>query len=311
MTSAPQDQARPIAPVNPASPARSAPSAPPATPNPARPRARGEFADLLRSRRDRLTPADVGLPEGSRRRTAGLRREEVAQLAGVSTTYYTFLEQGRDVRPSPQVLTALAAALRLSAAERAHPFELAGVSSPAGPEAHAESVPPALATMVTRLDPYPAYLKGRRWDVLAANRAARALFADWRSRRPDDRNLLWWMFTDPAARKVYVDWVQEASAMLARFRAAAARRPGDPDFTGLIDRLHQASPEVRNWWPRHDVLPVASGTKQLHHPALGDVTFEHTVLQVAEHPDQTLVYFTTSSVPESRLAALAATLPVP
>jgi transcriptional regulator with XRE-family HTH domain len=307
MISVPEGRGTPAAP-----PAESAaPAAPPAARATARPRARGEFADLLRSRRDRLTPADVGLPEGSRRRTAGLRREEVAQLAGVSTTYYTFLEQGRDVRPSPQVLIALATALRLSAAERSHLFELAGVSPPAEHEAHAESVPPALGKMVARLDPYPAYVKGRRWDVLAANRAARALFADWRNRRPDDRNLLWWMFTDPVARKVYVDWVQEASAMLARFRAAAARRPDDPDFTGLIDRLHQASPEVRNWWPRHDVLPVAGGTKQLHHPALGDVIFEHTVLQVADHPEQTLVYLTTAAVPESRLAALAATVPTP
>ena len=274
-----------------------------------RTRSRGEFADLLRSRRDRLTPADVGLPEGSRRRTAGLRREEVAQLAGVSTTYYTFLEQGRDVRPSPQVLTALASALQMSSAERTHLFQLAGVSSPADHEGHTENVAPALAAMVARLDPCPAYLKGRRWDVLAANRSARALFTDWQTRAPDDRNLLWWMFTDPAARKVYVDWVQEASAMLARFRAAAARRPDDPDFTGLIDQLQVASPEVRSWWPRHDVLPVGGGTKQLHHPTLGDVTFEHTVLQVADHPDQTLVYFETGAVPDSRLAALAASVP--
>jgi transcriptional regulator with XRE-family HTH domain len=265
---------------------------------------RAEFADLLRSRRDRLTPADVGLPEGTRRRTAGLRREEVAQLAGVSTTYYTFLEQGRDVRPSQQVLTALAAALQLSVAERAHLFQLAGVSLPVDPGAQAEIVAPALAAMVDRLDPWPAYLKGRRWDVLAANRAARAVFTDWQAREPGDGNLLWWMLTDPAARKVYVRWEPEAAAMLARFRAAAARRPDDPDFTSLIGRLHRASPEMRSWWPRHDVAPVGGGTKELHHPDLGDVTFEHTVLQVADQPEQTLVYFTTDTVPESALAAI-------
>jgi transcriptional regulator with XRE-family HTH domain len=271
-------------------------------------RPRGEFADLLRSRRDRLTPADVGLPAGSRRRTTGLRREEVAQLAGVSTTYYTFLEQGRDVRPSRQVLAALAAALRLSPAERAHLFQLAGVTPPAGAEAGAETVLPGLRAMVERLDPFPAYLKGARWDVLAANRAARALFADWPARASGDRNLLRWMFTDPAARKVYVHWAQEAAAMLARVRAAAARRPDDPDFAALIGRLRQESPEVRDWWPRHEVQPVGSGTKVLHHPALGDVTFEHTVLQVADHPEQSLVYFGAASVPEDRLAALAAAM---
>ena len=270
------------------------------------PASRGELADLLRTRRDRLTPADVGLPAGSRRRTAGLRREEVAQLAGVSTTYYTFLEQGRDVRPSRQVVAALAGALRLSSAERAHLFRLAGVTPAADDQGHAETVDPVVAAMVARLDPYPAYLKGRRWDVLAANRAARALFTDWSARAPGDRNKVWWMFTDPAARKVYVDWEKEAADMLARFRTAAARRLDDPDFIDLIERLHQASPEVRRWWPRYDVRPVGGGTKHLHHPALGDVLFQHAVLQVADHPEQTLVYFTSADVPESKLSHLAA-----
>lgn len=270
------------------------------------PPSRSELADLLRTRRHRLTPADVGLPAGSRRRTAGLRREEVAQLAGVSTTYYTFLEQGRDVRPSRQVVAALAGALRLSSAERAHLFQLAGITPAADDQAQAETVAPLVGAMVDRLDPFPAHLKGRRWDVLAANRAARALFADWPARAPGDRNMVWWMFTDPAARKVYVDWEREAADMLARFRAAAARRLDDPDFTDLIERLHQASPEVRNWWPRYEVEPVGGGTKRLHHPALGDVAFQHTVLQVADRPEQMLVYFTTADVPESKLADLAA-----
>jgi hypothetical protein len=160
--------------------------------------------------------------------------------------------------------------------------------------------------MVGRLDPFPAYLKGRRWDVLAANRTARALFTDWSAREPGDRNQVWWMFTDPEARKVYVHWEQEASDMLGRFRAAAARRPDDPDFTDLIERLHQASPEVRSWWPRHDVASVGGGIKHLHHPALGDVAFQHTVLQVADQPEQMLVYFTTDEIPQAKLAALAA-----
>jgi transcriptional regulator with XRE-family HTH domain len=267
------------------------------------------LAELLRTRRDRLTPADVGLPAGSRRRTAGLRREEVAQLAGVSATYYTFLEQGRDVRPSRQVVAALAGALRLSPAERAHLFQLAGIPLAADDQDLVETVDSVVGTLVSRLDPFPAYVKGGRWDVLAANRAARALFTDWSALAPGDRNKVWWMFTDPAARKVYVEWEQEASDLLGRFRAAAARRPDDPAFTTLIERLHQASPEVRDWWPRYEVRPVGSGTKRLHHPALGDVAFQHTVLQVADHPEQMLVYFTTSEVPEDKLAALAASVP--
>jgi len=270
---------------------------------------RAGLAELLRTRRDRLTPADVGLPAGSRRRTAGLRREEVAQLAGVSATYYTFLEQGRDVRPSRQVVAALAGALRLSPAERAHLFQLAGIPLAADDQDLVETVDPVVGTLVSRLDPFPAYVKGGRWDVLAANRAARALFTDWAALAPGDRNKVWWMFTDPAARKVYVEWEQEASDLLGRFRAAAARRPDDPAFTTLIERLHQASPEVRDWWPRYEVRPVGSGTKRLHHPALGDVAFQHTVLQVADHPEQMLVYFTTSEVPEDKLAALSASVP--
>jgi transcriptional regulator with XRE-family HTH domain len=269
---------------------------------------RGELAELLRTRRDRLTPADVGLPAGSRRRTAGLRREEVAQLAGVSATYYTFLEQGRDVRPSRQVVAALASALRLSPAERAHLFQLAAIPLAADDRDQAETVDSVVSTLVSRLDPFPAYVKGGRWDVLAANRAARVLFTDWPALPPGDRNKVWWMFTEPAARKVYVEWEKEASELLGRFRAAAARRPDDPAFTTLIERLHQASPEVREWWPRYEVRPVGSGTKRLHHPALGDVAFQHTVLQVADHPEQMLVYFTTSEVPESKLADLAAVL---
>jgi transcriptional regulator with XRE-family HTH domain len=276
---------------------------------PGREQARAELADLLRSRRGRLTPADVGLPAGARRRTPGLRREEVAQLAGVSTTYYTFLEQGRDVRPSRQVLAALAHALRLSTTERAHLFQLARVAPPADEDAHAEVLAPALHAMVAQLDPYPAYVKGRRWDVLAANRSARALFTDWMARPPGDRNLLWWTFTDPEARKVFADWEHEAAATLARFRAAAARRPGDPEFAELIERLHRASPEVRAWWPRHDVLPVAGGVKRLHHPAVGDVTFQHVVLQVADRPEQTLVSFTSADVAEEVLARLASGIP--
>jgi hypothetical protein len=116
------------------------------------------------------------------------------------------------------------------------------------------------------------------------------------ARPPEDRNLLWWTFTDPEARKVFVDWEHEAAATLARFRAAAARRPGDPEFAELIERLHEASPEV---------LPVAGGVKRLNHPAVGDVTFQHVVLQVADRPEQTLVSFTSADVAEEALARLA------
>jgi len=266
----------------------------------------GEFGEFLTSRRARLQPADVGLPDGTRRRTPGLRREEVAQLAGVSPTYYAFLEQGRDISPSGQVLDALARALRLSPAERDHLYALAQRGSPRGEDAP-ETLSAGIMALVERLDPYPTFVKGRRWDILAANRAARALFTDWLAFPPGQRNELLWMFTDPRARDIYVDWEKDAAAMLARFRLAAARRPGDPDFSTLIEHLHRHSAEARSWWSRHEVLPPASGTKRLRHTLLGEVTFNHVVLQVADNPDQKLVTFSADGSQEP-LARLAATI---
>jgi transcriptional regulator with XRE-family HTH domain len=245
------------------------------------------LGQLLRSRRERLTPAEVGLVAGGRRRTAGLRREEVAMLANVSATYYTFLEQGRPVRPSAQVLDSLASALRMSAAERRYLHVLAHGADGEG-EAPPEQVDPAVEDLVRRMDPYPTLVKGRRWDVLAANAAARELFDDWDQ---GERNLVRWMFTAGRAREVYLEWEPEARAMLGRFRLAAARYPDDPGLRALIAELHRDSEHVRDWWPRHDVTALGSGTKKLRHPRLGPVEYAHVVLQVADHPDQTLVTY--------------------
>ena len=262
------------------------------------------LGQLLRSRRERLVPADVDLPAGlsaGRRRTAGLRREEVAQLASLSVTYYTFLEQGRPVRPSPQVLDALAAALRMSAAERRYLHVLAyGPGGAAGQDPSAPAPPeqldPAVADLVKRLEPFPTLVKGRRWDVLTANSAACELFADWSAGAPGERNLVRWMFTTDRAREVYLEWELEARAMLGRFRLSVARYPDDPDVRTLIAELQRDSEHVRDWWPRHDVTAIGgSGTKKLRHPRLGPVEYSHVVLQVADRPDQTLVTYSEAS----------------
>ncbi len=267
-----------------------------------------ELADLLRSRRDRLLPGDVGLPVGARRRAPGLRREEIAQLAGISTTYYTFLEQGRDLHPSRQVLDALARALRLTSAERDHIHALAREVPAYVARGAAETLAPAVAALVDRLDPHPTYVTGRYWDVLGANRAARALWTDWPALPVERRNILWWTFTDPAARTVLVEWEAEAAAQLARFRSAAARHPDDPAFRALVERLQRNSPEVRAWWPRHDVAPLSSGSKRLHHPVLGHLELRHVVLQVAEDPEQKLVTFAAvDPTDQARIAELLAT----
>jgi transcriptional regulator with XRE-family HTH domain len=262
-----------------------------------------EVADLLRSRRARLAPDDVGLPSGARRRTPGLRREEVAQLAGISTTYYTFLEQGRPIRPSPAVLDALATALRLTPTERALVHDLVHPPAAHRPE-RPESLPDTVIALVDRLDPQPTYVSGRCWDVLAANRAARALWADWPSMPLPERNILWWTLLHPDARSVLVEWESEAAAQLARFRAAALRTPNDPDRRALVRRILAASPEAREWWPRHDLAPLRSGTKRIRHPELGEIEFRHTVLQVADDPDLKLVTFAAPPRDEARIADL-------
>lgn len=258
---------------------------------PGDPRALGQ---LLRSRRERLVPAEVGLPAGSRRRTAGLRREEVAALANISTTYYTFLEQGRPGQPSDQVLDALGSALRMSPAELGYLHVLAhgahGRGNADRSRRPVENVEPAVADLIDRLDPFPTYLKGRCWDLLAWNRSAGELFG-WDEVSVPERNLVRWMFTSEQARLVYLDWEQEAHAMLSRFRLAAARSPGDPRFAELVAELQRSSEHVGRWWPRHDVQGVGSGTKRLRHPAHGPTAYSHLVLQVADTPDQTLVTF--------------------
>ncbi len=273
------------------------------------------LGQLLRSRRERLVPTDVGLPAGQRRRTAGLRREEVALLASLSTPYYPFLEQGRPVRPSAQVLDALASALRMSAAERRYLHVLAngpageGVYKNDGDRKHdgapPERLDPAVADLVQRLEPFPALVKGRRWDVLAANPAARELFADWTIPSTAERNLVRWMFTTDQAREIYLEWEPEARAMLGRFRLAAARNPDDPDVRALIAELQRDSEHVRDWWPRHDVFAIGSGSKKLRHPRFGPVEYSHVVLQVADQPDQALV---TYSLAGPRLAFLCRTV---
>jgi transcriptional regulator with XRE-family HTH domain len=252
------------------------------------------LGQLLRSRRERLTPAEVGLPEGRRRRTPGLRREEVALLANLSTTYYTFLEQGRPVRPSGPVLEALATALRMSTAERRYLQVLADTRAATREPAPAEHVDPPLGALVERMNPFPTIVKGRRWDVLAANDAARELFDDWHGDTRPEPNLVRWMFISERARDVYVEWEPEARAMLGRFRLAAARYPDDREFVTLIEQLQDASEHVHAWWPSQDVRDIGNGTKKLRHLTRGPIDYTHVVLHSADNPDQTLVTYTPS-----------------
>jgi transcriptional regulator with XRE-family HTH domain len=253
---------------------------------------RKEFGDFLRSRRERLTPAEVGLPKGFRRRTSGLRREEVALLAGVGATWYTWLEQGRDVRPSTEVLNALAKALRLERAERQHLFILANRPSPELRTYGPEQVPEPLIRMLNSMTDQPSYVLGRRWDVLAWNDAAAAVFGDFSRLDGDARNLVHKMFANESYRRLLADWDELAPLSLAMFRADTARYAGDPDFDRLITLLMETSPEFRAWWPRHDVIHQPSTVKRIRHPTAGQLVFEYMALDVTDRPGMRLVVCT-------------------
>jgi transcriptional regulator with XRE-family HTH domain len=253
---------------------------------------RQALAEFLRTCRARLTPADVGLPPGIRRRTPGLRREEVAELAHIGISWYIWLEQGRDVNPSPEVLESLAQALRLTLNERRHLFLLAGQALPPPLLSSEESAGPALQPMLDDLNPSPAYAVGRRWDCLAWNKAADGVFSFSEASSRYARNLVWRIFTSPSMRERH-DWELLARSTLAEFRASNARYPGDRSFQELIEDLKQVSAEFCRWWPHHDFVRSAlDGHKVIEHLALGRLEFQHITLQVLVNPDIRIMIYT-------------------
>ena len=251
-----------------------------------------DLGDFLRTRRAAVDPVDVGLPVGVRRRAPGLRREEVALLAGVSVTWYTWLEQGRPINPSRSVLDALARALLLDDAEHAHLLVLADEGGgPAATLVADDDAPPpdALVRAVESLEPSPAYLLGPRWEYLAWNAAQGRLYPSAVDLDPDDRNLLVIVFTDPAARALIVDWEVEARHLLTEFRAATAGRHDDPGLADLVDRLRAASSAFDRWWTDHDVAGFRSRLRRYDHPVAGLLTFEYQAFVPAEWPAYRLV----------------------
>jgi transcriptional regulator with XRE-family HTH domain len=252
---------------------------------------REDLAEFLRQRRAAVDPAAVGLPAGPRRRASGLRREEVALLAGISVTWYTWLEQGRPINASRSVLDALARTLLLDDAQHAHLLALAvpldGVD---GAEAPIDEPPPdALGRALRALDPSPAYLLGPRWEYLAWNAAQGRLYPQAAGLAAPDRNLIWIVFTEPAARRLILDWHQEARFMLSQFRADTTAIRADPGVVALLDRLHAASEEFAAWWPEHDVSGFHTRLRRYRHPTAGDLVFEYQQLTPVEWPQFRLV----------------------
>ena len=248
---------------------------------------RTELGEFLKAQRARLQPADVGLPPGQRRRTPGLRREEVAQLCGLSTTWYSWLEQGRDISLSAAALSRIAAVLRYSAAERAYLFDLAGRRDPrAGGEA-AHAVHEGLAPLLPLIDA-PAYLIDHRWDALGWNGAAKALFVGWLD-GGQGANLLRYIFLSPAAARLIRDWEARARRVVAEFRADYSRHLDDERLKGLVAEIAAGSPAFARLWEEHAVVGREGGRRGFDHPTLGSLSYRQVTLNPAGRADLKLV----------------------
>ncbi|MER5184933.1 helix-turn-helix transcriptional regulator [Streptomyces sp. NPDC002896] len=251
-----------------------------------------ELGEFLKARRSELSPRAVGLPDsGGQRRVAGLRREEVAQLAAISTDYYTRLEQGR-LPPSAPVLEAVAQALQLDDDQRRYVFGLAGKETAKPRRRARQKVQPQLRRVLDDLTATPAIVMGRRMDVIAWNPLAAALVTDFAAIPEKHRNYVRILFTDPAMRTLYADWKSVARTAVAQLRMEAAKYPDDPRLTALVGELCVQDEDFRQWWAAHHVATLSVGTKVLNHPVAGELCLDWDTLTASTDPDQQLVVWT-------------------
>ncbi len=278
------------------------------------PTRRTELAAFLRTQRTRLTPADVGLVTGNasgRRRTQGLRREEVAQLSGVGVTWYTWLEQGRDISASGQVIDALARALLLNPDQHRHLRDLAGLPPPE-PQPAAGDLLPRLQLLVDAAAPSPASVYDSHFDYLVWNQAYARVRHDPASLPPGRRNMLWMMFTDAANRARMVRWEPAARAVLSQFRTAVGRHPDDPRFAELVTALTEASPDFRDWWPEYPVRYFRPATIGITHPDAGLIRLEMFQLRLVDQPDViAVIQVPADEASLGRVSSLLANVPLP
>jgi transcriptional regulator with XRE-family HTH domain len=267
-----------------------------------------ELSQFLKSRRARLAPADVGLTAvRNGRRVSGLRREELAMLAGVSPDYYARLEQGRAVNVSEQVLEAVAVALRLDDLERRHLAALVKPHADAGINASLR-VRPGLRAMVGALYPTPAVLHGPRLEVLAINRAAAVLIHDFDAMPESERNMVRWTFLDPNARLLYPDWPEIAAQMVAILRVTAGRDTTDPRLAEVVAELSEASPEFARSWADRNLFQHTYGPKRFHHEGIGTITVNYETMHLPADPGLSLILYTADpgSPSEAKLRELLA-----
>ncbi|WP_165423519.1 helix-turn-helix transcriptional regulator [Ktedonosporobacter rubrisoli] len=261
---------------------------------------REELGEFLRTRRARLSSEQIGMPKAPRRRTPGLRREEVAIAAGVSTTWYTYLEQGRDIQVSSSILASLANVLQLSAAEREHLFTLANLPPPARVTRLEEHMLPLYQRVLDELGNIPALLTGYTYDLLAWNRAASYVFGDLAALPEDKRNMLWLLYVqNPFSQRITVfsEREQYAQEVLEAFRGRANRHLDDPELLAFIENLKQASPRFSEQWAQHNVRTTCTGHKTLDHPRAGRMHFESLTFQVIEYPDIRCHMYVTADEP--------------
>ncbi|MEV6609203.1 helix-turn-helix transcriptional regulator [Kutzneria sp. NPDC051319] len=252
---------------------------------------RRELASFLRSRRERISPEQTGIPVAGRRRTPGLRREEVAQLAGVGVTWYTWLEQARDINVSEQVLAAIAGTLRLDSSERVHLYTLAGHPEPAM-DRDCKAIPPAVLVMLTHLEPIPAAVVNARFDLLAYNRTYERMVGGLAHLPFEDRNWLLLVFTSPRWRAATLDWEDAAARLVGRFRAGMAAHGAEPRWKSLVKRMRQESPDFERLWDQHDVRAPENFTKRYLHPEVGLLTLDYTQLWLGERSEIKLITHT-------------------
>ncbi len=252
---------------------------------------RAELGEFLKARRAQLSPGDFGLPRGSRRRTPGLRREEVALLAGVGVTWYTWLEQGRQINASTQVLDAVARTLRLDRVEREHLYRLAE-ATPLRSEGGLMTVPDAILEIVHSLEPLPAILMNSRFDILLSNDAHEELFWEWHSMPCVHKNTLWCCITEPSARSKFPEYDKQVRYMVARLRSAYSRYLGDQDWEEDIRRLASLSREFAELWARHEVADPEPRRLTYLHPDAGVLSLAVSELNVPDMPDARIMVYT-------------------
>jgi transcriptional regulator with XRE-family HTH domain len=252
-----------------------------------------ELADFLRTRRARLRPQDIDFPSGPRRKTPGLRREEVAEKAGISVTWYAWLEQGREVNVSFRTVESIANALKLSPHERTHLFELANHYTPPGPYPIAQNVTDTVRRMLDQLGNMPAYVVDGNWNYVTWNEAATKVFTDFRKLPAGRCNLLWFTFHGEGARKLFRGWDAYAKCVLAQFRGDYILRPsGEVFLRDLVEELNDTDSDFCRWWAEHDVLKRSDWRKAIEHPVAGLLELDALSLEVPDAPGTRIMVYT-------------------